>query len=167
MLCRPGAAVVNDLKPGAWKNRHAPPQAPGAETKLSAGLRAHCGLRRKPSCLFCGPLAFLGSGGPPPTPPASSVCVSLLYVPSTHPFNLRSLIYDHLTLRLLTQSHCKYPFSKPGHVHSFQRLVVHDIPPAGSLSNLRQRLNVMKCAPLTPCVEIPSLCTSEYNYIWR
>lgn len=118
-------------------------------------------------CLFWGPLAFLGSGGPPPTPSLLCVWVSLLYVPSTHPFDLRSPIYDHLTLRLLTQSHCKYPFSKPGHVHGFQRLVVHDIPPAGSLSNLRQRLNVMKCAPLTPCVEIPSFCTSEYNYIWR
>ena len=139
----------------------------GAETKLSAGLHAHWGLRRKPSLSVLGAPGIPGLWWATPDPSLLCVWVSLLYVPSTHPFDLRSPIYDHLTLRLLTQSHCKYPFSKPGHVHGFQRLVVHDIPPAGSLSNLRQRLNVMKCAPLTPFVEIPSFCTSEYNYIWR
>lgn len=96
-----------------------------AKTELSAGLRAHWGLRGKPSSSVLGAPGAPGlcwAITPPPQPPVC-VCACLLYVPSTHPFKVPD--YDHLTLRLLTQSHCKNPFSKPGHVHSFQRLALH------------------------------------------
>lgn len=121
-----GATVVRDHKPGARKNRYALLQSPGGQNR--AVSRAACPLGAPGEAfLLCsgGPWCSWALLGHHPTSPASSVCVCLLYVSSTHPFNLRSPTYDHLTLRLLTQSHCKNPFSKPGHVHSFQRLAVH------------------------------------------
>lgn len=122
-----GAAVVGDHKPGARKNRRALLQAPGGQNRAVRRAACPLGAPGEPSSSVLGAPGAPGlcwAITPPPQPPLC-VCVCLLYVSSTHPFNLRSPTYDHLTLRFLTQSHCKNPFSKPGHVHSFQRLAVH------------------------------------------
>lgn len=82
-----GAAVVRDHKPGARKNRYALLQAPGGQSR---GCQQGCvptGAPGEAFLLCSGALVAPGlcwAITPPPQPP---LCVCLLYVSSTHPFN--------------------------------------------------------------------------------